>query len=311
MPSATGGLSLNKSLKFRSKEPDMSQPQEAELPLTGQIVQAQPKRQSRAVRVQEAPAQPPAPVSETAAVLSMIERVARDPSVDIDRLERLLTLQRDTLAQQAKMAFARDFAAMQSSMPTINEYGEIKHKDRDNPRAEAQLIGTYAYWEDINEAILPVLAQFGFSLNFRVQRDADQVVVTGILSHKEGHTEETALPLPHDHSGKKNAVQAIGSAISYGKRYTATLLLNLTTRNDETDDDGETAVNNKSSSQARADGDWDKIVAEFEGAETMVELGTAKNEWKAKVPKGWLRQLEDLFRENVARIRAADFGVRQ
>ena len=37
----------------------------------------------------------------------------------------------------------------------------------------------------------------------------------------------------------KNAVQAIGSSVSYGKRYTASLLLNLTTRGE--DDDGTAA----------------------------------------------------------------------
>jgi hypothetical protein len=256
-----------------------------------------------------APAQVPAATSETAAVLSMIERVAMDKTVDIDRLERLLDMQERIINRNAKMAFTQAFAAMQPRLPAIDENGEIKHKDRDNPRAEAQLIGTYALWEDINEAILPILSEFGFSLNFRVSRNMDQVEVTGILSHRDGHTEETTLPLPHDFSGKKNAVQAIGSAISYGKRYTAILLLNLTSRNERTDDDGESAVNNKSSQQAKADGDWAKIVAAFEGAETMVELGTTKNEWKAKVPKGWLGHLENLFHENVARIRQAEFGM--
>ena len=48
--------------------------------------------------------------------------------------------------------------------------------------------------------------------------------------------------LPLDTSGSKNAVQAVGSSTSYGKRYTASALLNLTSRlPDDRDDDGRAA----------------------------------------------------------------------
>jgi hypothetical protein len=46
------------------------------------------------------------------------------------------------------------------------------------------------------------------------------VKVTCILSHKDGHREETTLSGPFDHSGNKNAVQAIGSGVAYLQRYT-------------------------------------------------------------------------------------------
>ncbi len=45
-----------------------------------------------AVAVQEAP-QVPAIANEAGALISMIERAARDPSVDIDKMERLFLLQ--------------------------------------------------------------------------------------------------------------------------------------------------------------------------------------------------------------------------
>lgn len=55
----------------------------------------------------------------------------------------------------------------------------------------------------------------------------------------EGDQEDTTIVLPHDSTGSKNAVQAVGSSTSYGKRYTAGLLLNLTSRGE--DDDGKAA----------------------------------------------------------------------
>ena len=79
-------------------------------------------------------------------------------------------------------------------------------------------------------------ADHGFTLTFRTGRDDDYITVTGILSHREGHSEETTMSLPVDMSGSKNAVQAVGSSTSYGKRYTTQALLNLTSRGE--DDDG-------------------------------------------------------------------------
>src|SRR6202043_3736939 len=64
----------------------------------------------------------------------------------------------------------------------------------------------------------------------------DLIVVTGVLSHRDGHAEETTMLLPADISGGKNPLQAIGSSTSYGKRYTAGALLNITSRGE--DDDG-------------------------------------------------------------------------
>ena len=44
------------------------------------------------------------------------------------------------------------------------------------------------------------------------------------------------MKLPADTSGSKNVVQAIGSSVSYGKRYTMQALLNITSGGE--DDDG-------------------------------------------------------------------------
>lgn len=166
--------------------------------------------------------------SEAVAMLELIERVARDPTVDIVRLEALLAMRREIMADEARRAFATAMAAMQLELPSTLERGVI-----DIGRGKPM---HYALWEDINEGIKPVLARHGFALTFRTGRDNDRVTVTGILSHAGGHTEETTLVLPVDQSGSKNAVQAIGSSTSYGKRYTASALLNLTSRGE--DDDG-------------------------------------------------------------------------
>lgn len=173
---------------------------------------------------------PAAAIAETSAIVQMIERAASNPAVDIDKMERLLEMQERVLNRRSREAYMAAFAQMQPALPEIAERG----KGHGNI--------TYALWEDVNAAIKPILSAHGFGLSFRVGRASDKITVTGILSHRDGHSEETTMELPLDQSGSKNAVQAVGSSTSYGKRYVAGALLNLTSRlREDRDDDGAAA----------------------------------------------------------------------
>lgn len=170
-----------------------------------------------------------APMAETANLMEVISRAAADPNTDVTKLERLMAMYERIEGRNAKAAYSTALAEMQMELPTIQERGKIKIGSGD-PQ-------TYALWEDINRIIKPILAKHGFALSFRTGQADCKITVTGVLSHKAGHSEETTIHLPSDTSGSKNAVQAVGSSTSYGKRYTTAALLNLTS-GDEPDDDG-------------------------------------------------------------------------
>ena len=96
---------------------------------------------------------------------------------------------------------------------------------------------TFARFEDIDVAIRPLLIEEGLSLSFSsTERAGGGAVLTGTLSHKDGHSISSSIPLALDTSGGKNNIQAMGSTISYGKRYTTCMLLNIVTTGE--DDDG-------------------------------------------------------------------------
>jgi hypothetical protein len=170
-------------------------------------------------------------VSESAAILSVIERAARDPQVDIDKMERLMAMHERMLARQAKAAYNAALAELQPRLPMVAERGGIT-----NTAGKVQ--SKYALWEDVVSTIAPMLSEHGFALSFRVGRDGDRQTVTGILSHSAGHSEETTLSLPIDMSGSKNNVQGVGSTVSYGKRYTTQALLNIVTGDQDSDGQG-------------------------------------------------------------------------
>ena len=172
--------------------------------------------------VQTKPDSLPVPQGDGAAILSVISRAASDPNVDIDKMERLLQMHERMQGRQAAAEFAADLAEMQDALPSVGERGNAAGRY------------TYALWEDINAAIKPILKRHGFALSFRTDF-SDGIAITGVLSHRSGHREETTIKLPADGSGNKNAVQAVASSVSYGKRYTAGALLNLTSHGEDDD----------------------------------------------------------------------------
>lgn len=175
------------------------------------------------------PAPSPAPVPQSSpddAILALIERAARDPSVDIERMERMFAMYDAMKGKQAKAAFLEALADLQAEMPAVARRGKA-HNDK-----------KYARFEDIIETVRAPLQQHGFSLTFRLDQQSDKLRVTGVLGHRQGHSEQTDIVLAADGSGNKNAVQAWGSSVSYGKRYVALALLGIAT---EDDDDGRAA----------------------------------------------------------------------
>ena len=210
---------------------------------------------------------------EAISMLSVIARAAADPSVDLDKMERLMQMHERMQAKAAATDYAAALADMQDALPSIGERGNAAGRY------------TYALWEDINSAIKPILKRHGFALSFRTDF-SDGIAVTGVLSHRSGHREETTVKLPADPSGNKNAVQAVASSVSYGKRYTAGALLNLTSHGE--DDDAFSAVESFDISG------WRDAIA---GASDKTELDRIAAELKASpsIPKTALKNIRALW----------------
>jgi hypothetical protein len=183
--------------------------------------------------------------SSATAIIQVIERAASNPDVDIDKMERLLQMQERILARNAEAAFNTALAQMQNELPVIDENGAIRGRD-------GRIQSRYAKFEDINEAVKPIMRQYGFAISFRTAFKDGEVIVTGVLTHEGGHREQSDVQLPADASGNKNNVQGWGSSISYGKRYTMNALLNITSRGEDNDGRGSNAGGNDDDQQRRA-----------------------------------------------------------
>lgn len=124
----------------------------------------------------------------------------------------------------------------------------------------------YADLAETLQAIQPILVKHGLALAHCVVEGEFPRMVTKLF-HSSGQWLSTDMKLEYKADGKVNAMQAKGSAITYGKRYTIGCLLNLAA-DKEMDDDGE-----RSSPKTKA--------AEMLSAEQI------------KIISGWLKTFPD------------------
>jgi len=93
----------------------------------------------------------------------------------------------------------------------------------------------HASLANVTEKINEALRKCGLSASWQTKQNGG-ILVTCKITHIQGHSEETTLSAPSDTSGSKNAIQAIGSTITYLERYTLLALTGLATY--DQDDDG-------------------------------------------------------------------------
>lgn len=204
-----------------------------------QVVE-KPKTAAPKVTHQQAVAKATAGLPATdaaAALMGIVERLAQNPDVDVQKMTAILDMQERILNRNAEIAFNRDFAEMSMELPRIQKDGSVSYeKVKGNPATKEEAF-KFALYEDIDRVIRPILSRHGFSLSFTTaERVSGGLTVNGILAHREGHSRTTSLPLALDTSGGKNNLQAMGSSSSYGRRYAACILLNIITVDE--DDNG-------------------------------------------------------------------------
>jgi len=183
--------------------------------------------------------------------ISVIQQMVTSGNFDVSVARELLEMQKDFMKQQGIINYNNDFALMSKEIPVI-------------ARTKKTHTTFYAPLEDIVKAVQPILSKYGFSISFTTeQQGLEAVTVNCILQHKDGHSTKTALTLPTKAvNNSMNAMQAIGAAISYGKRYTICGILNIATAQD--DDNNGFALNVRAESAKKPPIDDERLTKAIE-----------------------------------------------
>ena len=220
-------------------------------------------------------------------VIELIERVVSNPEVDVGKLERLLELQERYQLRQAEVAFNAAMQSAQAEMPTVL-------RDAKNPQTNS----SYARLETVSKVMSPIITKHGFAMSFGtdVSPLPDHYRVTCELSHAAGFTRRYHADVPIDGVGIKGAANktmthALGSTLSYGRRYLKLMIFDVATTDD---DDG-----NRASLRPRLS---DRQIEEIERLieEVVAQVGGNLERYR----RNFLAYMKV---DNISAIRASDF----
>ena len=168
------------------------------------------------------------------ALMSFIERAAKDDSFDVAKFGELLRLQRDVGHDQSRRLFNQGMADAQSEMLPVVRDAKNSH-----------LGNKYAKLETIDAAMRPIYTRHGFSVRFGSAPAPTEgyIRITCTVAHAGGYFEENYLDAPIANLGSQGGrtattgVQAVGSAVTYLRRYLLGMVFNIVLADE--DDDGE------------------------------------------------------------------------
>lgn len=159
---------------------------------------------------------------QSGSILAVIERAASNPEIDVTKMQQLLDMQERIMAKQAEIEFNESMAELQPKLPAI-------HKSKKGHNS------SYAPYDEIDKVVRPLYTEAGFSISFDSKKDGGVCTYFATVSHRAGHSKTAQIELPADTSGSKNAIQAMGSTVSYAKRYLICMLFNIVTTDEDTD----------------------------------------------------------------------------
>jgi len=166
--------------------------------------------------------------------IALIERLATNPDVDVDKLQKIMDMQEQANDKAAQQAFNAAMVQAQKNMPVV-----IADKYNDQTKSK------YPSYKALLRATQPVYTAEGFSVSFYEEDIAgdDLVRICADIMHEVGHTIKRHVDIPLDNQGIKGSINktgthAKGSSISYGRSYLMKMIFNIPTGDD---DDGNAA----------------------------------------------------------------------
>ena len=160
--------------------------------------------------------------------LSVVERLASNPNVDVDKLQRIMDMQEHALDRESEKAFNADMVLAQAHIRTA-----VKNK------RNLQTNSSYADLEAVITSAKPIYTDAGFALSFYegVTEKKDHIRIMCDIMHREGHTKTRYYDVALDTMGiagkvNKTLIHGGGSAVSYGRRYLTCMIFNIPTGDD-------------------------------------------------------------------------------
>ena len=176
--------------------------------------------------------QPTGPISPVPTVSGTMDIVrAALETGNVEMLREAIALAKELDAIAARKAFDNAMADAKAEIPTIKRNRSVDAGEKNGKAGPKYRFEDLA---EIAQTVDPILSKHGLSYRYRVASPINQpVTVTCVVSHRAGHFEETTLTAGRDDGPGRNAIQQVGSTITYLQRYTLKAALGLAVSHDE------------------------------------------------------------------------------
>ena len=167
----------------------------------------------------------------TNTLIQAIADAARDPAVDIEKMERLWSMHERMQIRAAELEFNESMSRAQAAMTRVSA-------DAVNPQTRS----VYASYAQLDRALRPIYTAHGFSLSYDTGENAPEGHLRVLCYVARGaYTRTYHCDMPADGKGAKGGdvmtkTHASGSAMTYGQRYLLKAIFNVAIGED--DDDG-------------------------------------------------------------------------
>lgn len=152
-------------------------------------------------------------------------RFAIEKGADVGTIERVMTVRRELMQENAKAAFDRDMAAFQAECPVIEKR-----------KAGAKNAYYYAPLDDIVAQVRDLIRNHGFSYSVTAEVDQGWLKAICLITHEAGHSRPSEFKVPID---SKNPMmsdpQRYGGAMTFAKRYAFCNAFGILTSDEDTD----------------------------------------------------------------------------
>lgn len=241
--------------KAKAKAPSMELVPKEEVQTTG-----------KSLSLQQPGQQLPSLQSESMEMLGMIERLASNPDVDVDKMKQIMDMKEHMFNKQAEVEFNAAMARVQAKLEPVVAKSENKQTE-----------SKYAKINAIVKVAAPIYTQEGFALSFNTDAcPVEEHSMKGWFriiceaTHSAGFAKKYHVDLPPDLAGiagkvNKTGIHAFKSTLSYGKNMLICMIFNIVTESE--DDDGQAAGGPGELTDAAVD--W---IASLDECNTLEEL---------------------------------------
>lgn len=157
--------------------------------------------------------------------------LAINKDLDIEKLSQLMQMNKEWQAQKNREAFFKSLANFQSILPDIRKSKTVNF----DSKTGGKVAYSYAPLGDIVRQIRNSIKSVGLTYRWEIQDASQEIKVTCIITHENGHSESTSMSAAADATGLKNPIQARASTIQYLQRYTLVGALGLSTVDSDVD----------------------------------------------------------------------------